>query len=82
MMFFDRRSAGRGLTVGADALALNDRSAPLRKHDRLIPQPGLEDVGHYAVVDTPCWLKFWRPSRATLTTLSNPVFKQGPAGAL
>ena len=77
-MYFDKRKKGKGLTVGRHANALNHHSATLEPGDRLLPQTGLEDVGDYAVVGTPCWLRFWRPSRATLTTSPNPLWEQGP----
>eukprot|EP00959_Pyramimonas_sp_CCMP1952_P456498 9473255-Pyramimonas_sp.AAC.1 len=76
-MFFDRRKTGKGLSVGKHTPALNHRSAALEKWDRLLPQTGLEDVGEYGVISTPCWLRFWRPSRATLATASNPLWGQG-----
>ena len=76
-MYFDKRKLGKGLTVGRRVPALNHRSAPLEPGDRLPPQDGLPDVGTYAVVDTPCSLRFWRPARATLTTNANPIWEDG-----
>ena len=75
--YFDKRKTGKGLTVGIHTPALNKHSAALEKGDRLLPQIGLEDIGLYAVVSTPCWLRFWRPSRATLTTAPNPMWELG-----
>ena len=76
-MFFDKRSSGKGLTVGIHVPSLNACSSALVIGDRLLPQKGLEDVFQYAVIATPCWLCFWRPSMATLTTSPNQLWEGG-----
>ena len=76
-MFFDRRRQGRGLTVGTAVPPINATSARLEPGDILYPFVGLTDIGCYAVVDTPCWLRFWRPSRATLMRQPNPFWEVG-----
>eukprot|EP00959_Pyramimonas_sp_CCMP1952_P212651 4449458-Pyramimonas_sp.AAC.1 len=71
---FDKRKSGKGLTVTRVVPPINSSSIELQPGDVLLPQQGLPDIAHYAVMVCPGWYRFWRPSKAALTTRPNPLF--------